>query len=42
MLDQKLLRTDIDDIARQLAARGYQLDVNAFNKLEVQRKQLQM
>ncbi|MCW9055080.1 MAG: serine--tRNA ligase [Gammaproteobacteria bacterium] len=42
MLDQKLLRTDIESIARQLAARGYQLDVNLFNELEVQRKQLQM
>ena len=42
MLDQKLLRTDIESIARQLAARGYQLDVNLFNELEMQRKQLQM
>jgi len=42
MLDQKLLRTDIEDVAKQLAARGYQLDVNVFNELEAQRKQLQM
>ena len=42
MLDQKLLRTDIENVAKQLASRGYQLDVKLFNELEVQRKQLQM
>ncbi|MDH5734681.1 MAG: serine--tRNA ligase, partial [Gammaproteobacteria bacterium] len=42
MLDSKLLRTDIEDVARKLLARGYQLDVNAFNELEVRRKELQM
>ncbi|MDH5764497.1 MAG: serine--tRNA ligase [Gammaproteobacteria bacterium] len=42
MLDQKLLRTDIDSVAKQLAVRGYQLDVDAFNELESQRKTLQM
>ena len=42
MLDPKLLRTDINSVAEQLKARGYQLDVDAFNKLEVQRKDLQV
>ena len=42
MLDQKLLRTDIDDVAKKLSVRGYQLDVNAYNELETQRKNLQI
>jgi seryl-tRNA synthetase len=42
MLDQKLLRTDIEVVAGKLAARGYQLDVDAFNALEAQRKALQV
>ena len=42
MLDPKLLRTDIETVAAQLAARGYTLDVDAFNALETQRKDLQV
>ncbi|VAW67424.1 Seryl-tRNA synthetase [hydrothermal vent metagenome] len=40
MLDQKLLRADIDNVAKQLAKHGYQLDVGAFNQLESKRKAL--
>jgi len=40
MLDQKLLRNDIDSIAKKLAIRGYELDINKFNELEAQRKEL--
>ena len=39
MLDQKLLRNDIDTIAKKLAIRGYELDINKFNELEAQRKE---
>jgi len=42
MLDQKLLRTDIEAVASKLAARGFQLDVDTFNTLEAQRKDLQV
>ena len=42
MLDIKLLRADIDTIASQLASRGYALDVTTFQKLEQQRKKLQV
>jgi len=40
MLDQKLLRNDIETVAKKLAIRGYELDVNHFNELEAQRKEL--
>ncbi len=40
MLDQKLLRTDIESVARKLSLRGYELDINKFNELEAQRKAL--
>jgi len=40
MLDQKLLRTDIDAVAKQLAKHGYELDISKFNELEAQRKDL--
>ena len=39
MLDQKLLRNDIETIAEKLAIRGYELDINKFNELEAQRKE---
>lgn len=42
MLDPKLLRKDIDAVAAQLARRGYTLDVEQFNTLEAQRKELQV
>ncbi len=40
MLDQKQLRNDIETVAKKLALRGYELDISAFNALEVQRKEL--
>ncbi len=40
MLDQKLLRTDIESIAKNLAKHGYDLNVKQFNELEAKRKDL--
>jgi len=40
MLDQKQLRTDIETIAKKLTKRSYELDINKFNELETQRKNL--
>ena len=40
MLDQKLLRNDIENVAKQLAKHGYELDVVGFNQLESKRKEL--
>lgn len=42
MLDPRLLRTDLATTARQLARRGYVLDVTALAELEGRRKALQM
>jgi seryl-tRNA synthetase len=42
MLDPKLLRTDLDHTARQLARRGFVLDVAAIARLEEQRKAVQV
>lgn len=41
MIDIQLLRKDIDTVAARLAGRKFQLDVNAFNALEAERKQIQ-
>ena len=41
MLDPKYLRSDIEEAAARLAARGYALDVAAVNALEEKRKDLQ-
>ena len=41
MLDIQRLRSDIDAIRERLAARGYTLDIAAFQKLEGERKTLQ-
>jgi seryl-tRNA synthetase len=41
MLDIQSLRTDIDAVRARLATRGYTLDVDAFQKLEAERKTLQ-
>jgi len=41
MLDIKLLRNDLDAVAKQLARRGFELDTNVFQSLEAQRKTLQ-
>lgn len=42
MLDPKLLRTDIEAVAANLAKRGYELDVAGYQKLEEERKQIQV
>jgi len=41
MLDPQLLRADVDAVAARLAARGYTLDVAAFNALELERRTVQ-
>ncbi len=41
MLDPKRLRTELDDVALQLARRGFKLDVEAVRALEGRRKVLQ-
>ena len=38
MIDPKLLRSDPEAVARNLARRGYALDVNALRTLEEKRK----
>ena len=42
MLDSKLLRTDTENVARNLARRGFVLDLEAFRALEERRKQTQI
>ncbi len=42
MLDPKLLRSDLSQVAAQLARRGFVLDVAAFASLEERRKLLQI
>ena len=42
MLDAKLLRTDLDNIAQQLAKRGFELDTVSLSELEEQRKAVQV
>jgi seryl-tRNA synthetase len=42
VIDPKLLRTDLPQIARNLARRGFMLDIDAFQRLEDRRKQLQI
>jgi len=42
MLDAKLLRTDLDNVANQLAKRGFTLDTAALSALEEQRKAIQV
>lgn len=42
MLDAKQLRTDLDNIATQLAKRGFTLDTATLNALEEQRKAIQV
>ena len=41
MLDIQLLRTDLDRITQQLAARNFQFPVERFNQLELERKKIQ-
>ena len=42
MLDPRLLRNNLQEVAAQLARRGYQLDVERIGDLEERRKQLQV
>lgn len=42
MLDAKLLRTELQDTAEKLAARGFKLDVETLSALEEKRKTLQV
>jgi len=42
MLDAKLLRTDLESVARNLARRGFTLDVEHFRALEERRKATQV
>ncbi|MGE5241338.1 MAG: serine--tRNA ligase [Bacteroidota bacterium] len=42
MLDPKLLRTNLEDVARQLARRGFRLDMQALATLEEKRKRVQV
>jgi seryl-tRNA synthetase len=42
MIDPKLLRANLDDVAHQLARRGYRLDVQALAALEEKRKKVQV
>ncbi len=41
MLNPKLIRQDLDNVAKALATRGFLLDVKKLNLLEEQRKELQ-
>jgi len=41
MIDIQLLRKDIENVSARLAGRKFQLDVDAFNALESERKQIQ-
>lgn len=42
MLDPRILRSDLETVAANLARRGYALDTAAYNALEEQRKGLQV
>lgn len=42
MLDPKYLRSDIEQTAARLKARGFELDIDAYNQLEEKRKSLQV
>ena len=41
MIDPKLLRSDIETVAKQLATRGYELDIASFNVLDEERRVVQ-
>ncbi|TWR92357.1 serine--tRNA ligase [Pseudomonas saxonica] len=41
MLDSKLLRSNLQDVADRLASRGFKLDVTRIDALEAQRKEVQ-
>ena len=39
MLDVKILRQDIETVAKKLKVKGFELDIKAFQALEIQRKE---
>ena len=41
MLDSKLLRSNLQDVADRLASRGFKLDVARIDALEAKRKEVQ-
>ncbi len=41
MLDPKLLRSELDEVARKLKRRGFELDTDAIVRLEAERKAIQ-
>ncbi|MGD8640059.1 MAG: serine--tRNA ligase [Gammaproteobacteria bacterium] len=42
MLDPKLIRTELDHVAKQLARRGFALDIDTISALEEERKAIQV
>ena len=42
MLDSKLVRNDLDEVANRLRIRGFELDVAAISSLEERRKSVQI
>ena len=42
MLDPRLFRTQIEDVAAQLARRNLSIDIEGFHALEAQRKDIQV
>lgn len=42
MIDPKLIRSDLEQVAKGLARRGFVLDRDAFERLETKRKELQV
>ena len=42
MLDPKLLRTQIEEVAKLLRKKGFELDIDAYNALEAARKEVQI
>jgi seryl-tRNA synthetase len=41
MLDPKIVRSELDEVAQQLGRRGFVLDKNAFSDLEARRREVQ-
>ena len=41
MLDIQTLRNNLDEVAKNLATRGYELDAAQFKELEAERKEVQ-
>lgn len=41
MLDQKLLRSNLDEVVKKLKRRGFEFDIDAYERMENERKSLQ-